>query len=119
LEGRPLAAYGLAKRGTVVQVERRAAEWGRYGGRIVSVSPGLIADTQMGARAATIVGDYATNSALGRAGRADEVATVIAFLCSDAASYVSGCDILVDGGLRSNTAWHQPSEQKIAWHNAT
>ena len=30
-----MAAYGLAKRGTVVQVERRAAEWGQYGGRIV------------------------------------------------------------------------------------
>ena len=37
-------------------------------------------------------------SALGRAGRADEIASVIRFLCSDDASYITGTDVLVDGG---------------------
>jgi NAD(P)-dependent dehydrogenase (short-subunit alcohol dehydrogenase family) len=37
-------------------------------------------------------------SALGRPGRADEIASVIKFLCSDEASYITGTDVLVDGG---------------------
>ena len=37
-------------------------------------------------------------SALARAGRADEIASVVGFLCSDGASYITGTDVLVDGG---------------------
>jgi NAD(P)-dependent dehydrogenase (short-subunit alcohol dehydrogenase family) len=39
---------------------------------------------------------------LGRPGRADEIATVVEFLLSDGASYMSGCDVLVDGGVVPN-----------------
>ena len=42
--------------------------------------------------------EMAEASCLGRAGRATEIAAVIAFLCSEGASYVTGTDVLVDGG---------------------
>jgi len=89
-----------AKAGVIRLVRRTAASWGRRGARIVSVSPGVV-DTPMGtAEIASGNGteEMAAASALGRAGRPEELAKVIAFLCSDAASYVTGTDVLVDGG---------------------
>lgn len=96
----PSMAYVYAKAGVIRLVRRTAASWGRRGARIVSVSPGVV-DTPMGA--AEIASGNGTDqmaaaSALGRAGRAEELAKVIAFLCSDAASYITGTDLLVDGG---------------------
>jgi NAD(P)-dependent dehydrogenase (short-subunit alcohol dehydrogenase family) len=96
----PGIAYAVSKRGVIRLVERRARVWGAAGARLVSVSPGVI-DTPMGRledanepSMATVVAE----SALRREGRADEVAAVAAFLASDAASFVTGTDVLVDGG---------------------
>lgn len=97
----PGFAYGLAKFGVLRAVERAAVRWGARGGRVNSVSPGLI-DTPMGRQEfeqQPIMREMFDRTPLRRFGEAAEVAAVAAFLVSDAASFVSGIDVLVDGGM--------------------
>jgi NAD(P)-dependent dehydrogenase (short-subunit alcohol dehydrogenase family) len=80
--------------------EREAVPWGALGGRVVSLSPGII-DTGMGQQefaAQPMMAVMVEKTPLGRMGTDDEIASVVEFLCSDAASFITGSDILVDGG---------------------
>lgn len=95
------AAYLIAKRGVQWLVRREAAAFGRRGARIVSVSPGII-DTPMARaeqRAHPMMAQMITATPVGRMGRPEEIAAVAAFLCSPDAGYITGTDILVDGGF--------------------
>jgi NAD(P)-dependent dehydrogenase (short-subunit alcohol dehydrogenase family) len=97
----PGMAYAWAKRGVHRLVQREAVRFGRAGARICSVSPGII-DTPMGRQeydAQEAMPILVQMTPLGREGRADEVAAVAAFLCSDEASFVNGIDVAVDGGV--------------------
>ena len=96
----PGMAYAYAKRGVIRLVQREAPSFGQAGARICSVSPGTI-DTPMGRQELEqqpAMATLADLTPLARNGRADELAAVIAFLLSDDASYVTGTDVLTDGG---------------------
>jgi NAD(P)-dependent dehydrogenase (short-subunit alcohol dehydrogenase family) len=99
-------AYVLAKRGVIRLAERLAAPWGAKRGRAVSISPGLI-DTPMGRLELDrqpIIPVMIEVTPVKRPdrplpGRPEDVAAAVAFLESDGAAFISGCDLRVDGGL--------------------
>ena len=99
----PSLCYQLSKRGVHHMARRHAKAWGRRGGRILSVSPG-ITDTPMGREEIDghpVMLDMINNAPLGRRGSPEDIAKAIAFLISDEASYMTGSDVLVDGGMRT------------------
>jgi NAD(P)-dependent dehydrogenase (short-subunit alcohol dehydrogenase family) len=103
----PGAGYSLAKRGVMRLCERLAPVWGALGGRLVSIAPGLM-DTEMGRSELSqqemmpIMVDMTPVKRPGMGplpGLPEDIAATAAFLCSDGGSFISGCDIRVDGGL--------------------
>jgi len=95
------ADYCAAKGGLTNLVETLAIEEAANGVRVNAVEPGMIL-TPMNARAEADAAYRKTlecNIPLGRAGRPEEVAMLVRWLCSDEASYVTGARIAIDGGL--------------------
>jgi NAD(P)-dependent dehydrogenase (short-subunit alcohol dehydrogenase family) len=90
-----------AKAGVDMLTRTLALEWGPYGIRVNSISPGPIADTEGMKRLApneAIAKQYKKSVPLQRFGQAEEIGQAAMFLSSDAAAYVSGVVLPVDGG---------------------
>ncbi len=97
------AAYALSKRANHLRVQAAAVTWGDRGARINSISPGIIltplARDEMSGPGAAGYRTMIEKSSAGRVGTPDEVATVAAFLLGDDSAFITGADLLMDGGV--------------------
>jgi meso-butanediol dehydrogenase / (S,S)-butanediol dehydrogenase / diacetyl reductase len=93
-------AYGTSKAALIHLTRQQAAELGDLGIRVNAIAPGPV-DTAMAklVHSAEIRRDYHDSVPLGRYGTPEEMAGAIGFLCSDAASYIHGQCLAVDGGF--------------------
>jgi 3-oxoacyl-[acyl-carrier protein] reductase len=92
-------AYGASKAALISATRTMSMELGRHGIRVNAVAPGVI-DTDMTRSLPNDVREeLLTRPAMGRLGTPDEVAACIMWLCSPAASYVTGQTLRIDGGM--------------------
>lgn len=92
-------AYAASKAGVGNIARSSAKELGRYGIRVNGVAPGVIETSMTEHLGEEVLTERATDTPLGRLGKAEEVAKAIRFLASDEASFVTGQILGVDGGL--------------------
>jgi NAD(P)-dependent dehydrogenase (short-subunit alcohol dehydrogenase family) len=102
-----LHAYQLAERANALRVMAEAVRWARRGARVNTISPGIIftplaKDELTGPRGAGYR-RMLELSPVGRGGTPDEVATVAALLLGADGAFITGSDILMDGGVTA--AW--------------
>ena len=105
-------AYAAAKAGVVCLTRQMSMEWGEYGIRVNSMAPGFI-DAGMSApffRNPAIRELRGNAVPLGRLGSADDVAECAMFLASDAAAYITGQNIAIDGGVINSVLMQLPRE---------
>lgn len=99
----PLHAYQLSKRGNALRVMAEAVRWGRRGARLNAISPGIIitplARDELAGPRGPGYRRMLSLSAAGRAGTPDEVGAVGALLMGPDGAFITGSDILMDGGV--------------------
>lgn len=95
-------AYGTSKAAVIHLTQQQAVELGEYGIRVNSVAPGPVrTKLAMAVHTQDIIDAYHDAIPLNRYGSEAEIGQVIAFLCSEQASFVTGQNISVDGGFES------------------
>lgn len=97
------AAYALAKRANHLRVQAEAVAWGDNGARVNCISPGIIltplARDEMSGPGAASYQAMIRQSAAGRVGTTDEVAVAASYLLGPDAAFITGADLLIDGGV--------------------
>ena len=93
------AAYAASKAGLLGLAKSAAKELGSRNVRVNAVAPGLIETAMTASMPQEARAHYLATIPLGRAGTPEDVSGVVTFLCSDAARYVTGQTIVVDGGF--------------------
>jgi NAD(P)-dependent dehydrogenase (short-subunit alcohol dehydrogenase family) len=97
------AAYAMSKRANHLRVQAEGVRWGDRGARVNSVSPGIIltplAQEEMASEGGQVYRSMIDASAAGRVGTTDEIAAAAAFLLGPEATFVTGSDLLIDGGV--------------------
>lgn len=94
---RSSVAYGISKNFVIWYAKTDAAKFGQKGVRVLSITPGSF-DTAMGDLEKDEVDEYLKYCAIQRLGKVDEIASLMAFCASNKAGYLTGTDILCDGG---------------------
>lgn len=93
------SVYAATKAGLLGLAKSLAKELGSRGVRVNAVAPGYIETAMTTAMPEAAKAHYLNTIPLGRPGRPEDVSGVVRFLCSDAAAYVTGQTLVVDGGL--------------------
>jgi NAD(P)-dependent dehydrogenase (short-subunit alcohol dehydrogenase family) len=102
------SAYGLAKRANQVRVRAASVQWGRRRARVNSISPGVISTSMGAAELEGANGEFmrsmVAGSGTGRIGTPDDIAAAAEFLTGPQSTFITGTDLLVDGGVVASLA---------------
>ncbi len=100
----PQSAYNASKAGVIMLTKSLAGEWAKRGVRVNAISPGYIGTelTRASTAKPELYNVWQAFTPMGRIGEPREVAPAVVFLASDASSFITGSNLVVDGGY---TAW--------------
>lgn len=101
----PASAYSVSKWGLRGLTKVGALELAPLGIRVNSIHPGIIDTPMLDNAPAVMRAAFAEGTPVKRAGRPEEVAALVRFLCSDGSSYINGAEIAVDGGFTAGGAF--------------
>jgi NAD(P)-dependent dehydrogenase (short-subunit alcohol dehydrogenase family) len=93
-----ISVYAATKGGVIALSRSAALECAKSGVRINSISPGLIETDMVTSSPAEWLAQMTAAHPVGRMGKVEEVAEAVVWLCSDAASFVTGHNMIIDGG---------------------
>jgi NAD(P)-dependent dehydrogenase (short-subunit alcohol dehydrogenase family) len=101
---RGIASYVAAKHGVIGLTRTAALEYAEQNVRVNALAPGPVLNERIAAATPEVQGQIARAVPLRRIGTPDEIAETAVWLCSDAASFITGATIPIDGGRLAGTA---------------